>query len=271
MGRLRLPSVVRLAVVVACAIAAMTAVTAGTATSRMTRTGGGNEFKVTSSLDGRSTLPNRIHWLAHPKLSTAQVAKVDFLIDGQVRWTERKAPYEFAQDNGYLITTWLKPGIHRFAARVTDTGGHRVSDTVSARIPPAQAPPKALAHHWKRTLTAADQKKVEFDNPPPKGSWEIVFDQVGIWELDPLGGGTITQYAPHPGVLDVYAPIQMAPDGVGVAKYGHTKIGGYECDPDGPFGSYTWSITGSKLTLTAKKEPCAGRRAILEGVWVRTS
>lgn len=268
MGMLRFRGFVRLAIV-ACAIAAMTNSMAPAAQLRMTWIGGEVAFTVKSSLDGKSTLPNRIHWLAYPKLLTAKVAKVDFLIDGKVRWTERTPPYTFGQDNGYLITTWLTPGSHHFAARVTDTENHSVSDTVTARIQPAQAPPKALAHHWKRTLTAADQNKVEFASPPPKGGWEIVFDQVGIWELDPLGGGTVTQYAAHPGVLDVYAPIQMAPDGAGVAKYGHTKIGGYECGPDGPFGSYTWSIAGSKLTLTAKKEPCAGRRAILEGTWTQ--
>jgi len=63
----------------------------------------------------------------------------------------------------------------------------------------------------------------------------------------------VTEYAAHPGVLDTYAALQMAPDGVGVSKFGHTKIGGYECVPGGPFGSYTWSVSGSKLVAQSEE------------------
>jgi hypothetical protein len=249
----------------AAAVAAILGVTVASPSDATAGAG----FKVTSTLDGLSVLPNRIHWLASPKLPTGEVAEVSFLIDGKVRWIERTAPYTFGQDGGYLITTWLTPGRHSFTARVVDGGGRSVSDTVRARVHPAPPAPEALAHRWKRTVTAADQKKTGFDSPPPAGPWEIVFDGVGIWELDPLGGGLVTEYAAHPGVLDTYAAIQMAPDGVGVSKFGHTKIGGYECVPGGPFGSYTWSVSGSKLVLKAKKELCDGRQAILEGTWTK--
>jgi hypothetical protein len=87
--------------------------------------------------------------------------------------------------------------------------------------------------------------------------------------LDPFGSGTVTEYEAHGESLDVFVPIQMAPDGVGVSKYGHKKIGGYECGPNGPFGSYRWLTSGATLRLIATKELCGGRRAILEGVWKR--
>src|SRR5437763_1116972 len=73
-------------------------------------------------------------------------------------------------------------------------------------------------------------------------------------------------------VIHVYAPIQMAPfsDGRGgVSRFGHHGIGGTDCREDGPFGSYTWSVSGEKLTLTATKEGCGQRRAIWEGTWSR--
>ena len=59
-------------------------------------------FTVRSSLDGKSVLPRRIRWLAIPSLPASKVARVDFLIDGgSVRWTERSAPYSYADDGAY--------------------------------------------------------------------------------------------------------------------------------------------------------------------------
>lgn len=226
-------------------------------------------FKVTSTLDGKTVLPYRTRWLAYPKLPASRVAEVAFLIDGKVRWIEHEAPYTFGEDGGYLITTWLRAGVHRFTTRVTDSRGRRANDNVVARVRAPLSPPGPLGHRWKRTLTSADQDKSGIGDPPPKGHWEIVIDQVGIWELDPHGSGTITQYLARGDRLDVYAPIQLAPDGVGIARYGHSRIGGFECSPSGPFGSYRWSIAGAKLRLAAGKEGCGGRRAILEGTWTR--
>jgi hypothetical protein len=68
--------------------------------------------------------------------------------------------------------------------------------------------------------------------------------------------------------ISVYAPIQMAPFGAaggGVSRLGHHGIGGTDCNYDGPFGSYSWSVSGDRLTLKAAKEPCGDRRAIWEG------
>jgi len=55
-------------------------------------------------------------------------------------------------------------------------------------VHPAPPPPEAWHIAGSERWTAADQKKTGFDSPPPAGPWEIVFDGVGIWELDPLGG-----------------------------------------------------------------------------------
>jgi hypothetical protein len=47
------------------------------------------------------------------------------------------------------------------------------------------------------------------------------------------------------------------------------SIGGTDCNYDGPFGSYSWSVAGDELTLTAGNEGCGNRRAIWEGIWKR--
>src|SRR5439155_25089078 len=103
-------------------------------------------FKVTSTLDGKSVLPLRMHWLAYPKLRPSKVASVDFLIDGKVRWVEHHAPYNYASDDhgrnlGFLITTWLTAGPHRFTVRATDTIARKSTDSVVARVLPAANPP----------------------------------------------------------------------------------------------------------------------------------
>jgi hypothetical protein len=232
------------------------------------------QFKVTSTLDGKRVLPVRMRWIADTQLPAAKVSQVEFLIDGKVRWIEHQAPYSYAggdagRNLGYLITTWLTAGQHRFTVRVTDTGGRKASDTVTARVLPAPEPPAPLKGMWTRAVTDADLKKSDptFGGGPPAGVWKLVFDRVGAWHLDPMQSGVVNQYSVRLGVIHVYAPIAMAPEGIGVSKFGYHGIGPQDCTAAGPFGTYRWSVTGNKLTLTAIHEGCGQRRAIWEGIW----
>lgn len=233
--------------------------------------GATQRFTVTSSLDGKKTLPTRMHWLAYPHGNPGQVARIDFLIDGKLIWSENKAPYTFGGDDtgrnsGFLITTWLKPGMHRFSLRAVDKTGTQATSVVAAAVSAAPAAPAALGGTWTRTVTAADLKKGDSDGPPA-GAWKLIFDHVGAWHLDPLGSGAVNQYLVAANMIHVYAPIWMAPHGI--SRFGHTGLGGNDCTAAGPFGSYTWSVDGDTLTLTAAKEPCGNRRAIWEGTWTR--
>jgi len=231
------------------------------------------QFKVTSTLDDKKVLPLRLRWVVRAQLPAADVSKVDFLIDGKVRWIERNPPYVYGADDngrnqGFLITTWLKPGKHRFTARVTSKSGRKATDTVVARVLPAPKPPAELAGTWTRTVTAADLIKAG-PEPPPAGKWKLVFDRVGAWHLDPKGSGVVNQYDAKLDVIRVYAPIWMAPKGI--SRFGHKGLGGNDCTAAGPFGSYKWSVDGDQLTLDAAKERCGNRRAIWEGIWTRAS
>jgi hypothetical protein len=237
---------------------------------------------VTSTLDGKKVLPIRMRWIAHPGIPVSQVSEVDFLIDSKLRWTESNAPYVYGGDhNGsnesFLFTTWLTPGEHRFTVSVIGTNGKKSADTVTARVLPAPAPPAALAGTWTRILTAQDARKATVGGAPPLGRWKLIFDRVGAWELDPTGGGLVNQYDAEPGIIHVYAPIQMTPPtssvNGGITKDGHhvNTSGATDCTLDGPFGSYKWTVTGTKLTLTAIHEGCSDRGALWEGTWTRTS
>jgi hypothetical protein len=236
-------------------------------------------LKVTSSIDHKTVLPQRLHWLAYTKVPAAQVAEVDFLIDGKLRWIEHFAPYNYASDDfhghlGYLFTSWLAPRKHRFTARVVTKDGQTGTDTVVARVLAAAEPPAKLAGVWTRKVTAEDLKKVDpkFGSGPPAGTWRLVFDRAGAWHLDPLGSGIGNGYGVTGNIIRVYAPIQMAPLINGhttTRRYGHTNIGGVDCREDGPPGSYTWAASGGQLTLHAIREGCGQRRAIWEGTWRR--
>jgi hypothetical protein len=267
----RVLSIGLLAIAVGATCAAAKAVTASTPT-------------VTSTLDGMKVLPVRTRWIAHPRVPTSQVAEVDFLIDGKLRWTEHSAPYVYGGDDngrneGFLFTSWLTPGEHHFTINVIHTDGSTALDTVIARVLPASQPPAALAGAWTRVVTSQDAQKAapQYGGLPPVGTWKLVFDRVGSWELDPQGGGIVNGYDAQPGILHVYAPIQMIPstfNGPGtISMFGHRidAGGGTDCTNAGPFGTYKWTVTAATLTLTAIHEGCPDRGAIWEGTWTRTS
>jgi DNA-binding SARP family transcriptional activator len=241
---------------------------------------------ATSSLDGKTVLPQRTRWVVHPDVPDSAVREVDYIIDGKLRWVERIPPYYFGGDDnganaGYLITTWLSAGEHVFTSQVVSAGGVLATDIVTARVLPAPQPPAALAGRWTRTVTKQDQAKSNLTfgagvgNVPPAGVWRLVFDRTGVWELDPVKTGLVTEYAVVADVLFAYAPITMAPCSdpgpCGVKRFGHLHLGGggVDCTAAGPFGSYRWSVAGARLTLTAIHEPCGQRRAVWEGTWTR--
>lgn len=235
-------------------------------------------LSVTSTLDGVRTLPSRIRWIATPKPSI--VTQVDFLIDGKVIWTEKNPPYVFGGDDdgtnrGYLVTTWLSPGTHRFTVRATGIGGATASRTVTAKVLAAPRPPAALRGTWTRTVTPADLTRAVPENRPPTGQWELVFDNVAAWELDPFGSGRIYQYGVQGKTIDVEAPIEEAPISdtgtTGISRYGHHDLGDSDCNPSGPFGSYRWSVSAKTLTLTPIREGCHGREDVWTGRWTLSS
>jgi hypothetical protein len=261
----------------ACTTSSHPSSTGSTASSSTGQAGGLS--KVTSTLDGMTTLPSRIHWVATPEPSNAIITRVDFLIDGTVTWIEKIPPYVFGGDDsgtnlGYLVTTWLSPGSHTFAVRATGTGSASVTESVTANVGAAPSPPAALRGTWTRTLTSADLTRATPEHNPPAGRWELVFDQVGAWDLDPFGSGRIYQYEVQGDIINVYAPIQEAPvsdTGGGISRYGHHNLGDVDCNPSGPFGSYRWSVSANTLSLTPVQDGCPDRQDVWTGNWTLAS
>jgi hypothetical protein len=238
---------------------------------------------VTSTLDGTKVVPIRSRWIAHPRIPASQVSEVDFLIDGKLSWVDHSAPYVYGGYDGlgYLVTTFLSPGEHRFTVRALESNGASATDTVTSRVLGVPTPPAALAGAWTRVVTTQEvQNAPPQYGPPPVGMWKLVFDRVGAWELAPTHNGVVDEYDAEPGVLHVYASIEMAPlicnlagsvcHG-GVSRFGYHTIAGTDCDWHEPFGTYRWAVTGNTLTLTAIHEGCPDRGDVWEGTWTRTS
>jgi len=240
-------------------------------------------FSVTSSLDGKSVLPHRIAWLAYPSLGRSKVARVDFLIDGRrVRWTERNPPYRYADDGGYLVTSWLTPGRHRFRVRATAKDGSVATNTVVARVSPAPTPPAKLAGTWQRTIdTSSAPKPGSKGNPTstftPSGVYRITFEKRWIKDQFPgkfvypasnkTGHGFIflSDYTFSPRLLHVRGEVIFHPISFKLAE------GGWWCHEGGPAADYRWTVSGRTLTLAPVRgtDGCGIRGFIWTGEWTR--
>jgi hypothetical protein len=161
-------------------LAGVVAVSSGLASSNA------STFTVTSSLDGKTVLPLRSHWIAYPQLdpSQGQVAEVDYFIDGFHAWSARQAPWSFGGDGNSLVTTLLKPGLHTFAVRAITAEDRMANDKASARVIAAPQPPPKLAGAWTRIVAAQDLKK----GPPgpAAGRWTITIASTGATPVSAL-------------------------------------------------------------------------------------
>jgi len=235
-------------------------------------------FKVKSTLDRKTVLPQRIHWLAFPSLPSTQVRQVEFLIDGKVRWVESRAPYTYSDDGGYLVTSWLSPGRHRFTVRATSWTGRRGIATVVARVIPAPSPDASLAGSWQRDVATPVPPGPSYPGDAvPAGTWTLTFDQRWIASrfpgtFDPAtspqtGAGNVLldDYTPGANTLTLYGAVTTGPFNPRVAAGG-----GWWCGPGGPKATYSWSVSDNTLTLTpVAGDACSQRGGIYAGQWTR--
>ena len=220
--------------------------------------GAKQSFKVTSTLDGKKVLPHRIHWFAFPNISASKVAKVDFLIDGKLSWVEHHAPYSYGFNANYLVTSWLKPGLHTFAVQAISTDHRRASTSTTARVLPASPPPADLAGSWNRMLT-----KAEAGTAGPAGLWRLTVNKIGWRFRDPNGRGALVDVAYlSPGLLEARGGI--------ATKNRSPQEGDPWCEEPFQPVRYDWSVAGGTLTLTLTgPKRCDGQSNIWAGNWSR--
>jgi hypothetical protein len=217
-----------------------------------------NQLKVTSSLDGRTVLPHRIHWLARPK-GAAKVVEVDFLIDGKVSWVERNAPYSYGDDGNWLVTSALAPGRHRFTVRAKAAHGITAQRTTIARVLPAMPPPAELAGSWERTVTQEQAGK-----DTPAGTWTISVDTTGWKVKDPQGFSNWIDVAYlSSNLLEARSGIWTQPSGERVQLGGNGWCGDSYAPVD-----YGWAVATDTLTLTLNgPDRCGAADARQDFIW----
>jgi hypothetical protein len=237
---------------------AVTALACLSAVSSALADGAPDTVTVKSSLDGLTTLPVRLHWEATPVAAPAPVTQALFQIDGKDAWLEHNAPYDYGDDGGWLVTTFLKPGTHTFTVRIDTADGHSATDTVTATVSAPPAPPPALAGtKWSRNITSGD-----------KGRWRITTNRVGWLFDDPHGGGQNQDVSyPSRGRVTIRSAIEEP-------ILGQYNRGGAFCgiEPDPPVTySYAVSKHHRRLRLRAigaARNDC--RTGLLQGAWTRT-
>jgi len=203
-------------------------------------------LSVHSTLDGKKVLPHRIHWIARPQIPSRRVVAVDFLIDGKKLWVEHHSPYYYGDDGNYLVTSFIKPGMHTFTVKVLTSDGKRASDTVKARVVPAPAPPQALAGTWKGFVPQGRPPS------PPSGNWRLVIDSVGWHIYDTSGGGNLIDVAyPSDDLVEVRTGMATG--------HPHSDLNGWCNGTPGSAARYHWSVQGADLHFTfAGGKPCPG-------------
>jgi hypothetical protein len=256
------------------------------ATTSLARTS--SSFRTQSTLDGMTVLPHHIRWLGKPNLPPGQIKEVDFLIDGKLGWIEHHAPYVYSSDDpghlGYLVTSWLAPGVHSFEVKAIAKGGRTAVDIVRARVVAPVAPPAALAGTWKRDIpdTSAAPKSGTPGNPTgsftPPGTYAIIFEKRWIRDIQPgkfyrpvsdktgAGWWNESDYVPGLHTFRVWGAVTRFPFNDNLADGG-----GWLCWQDGPAATYTWSVSGDTLTLTpvGGRDACGIRGFIFAGQWTR--
>jgi hypothetical protein len=206
-------------------------------------------FTVTSSLDGKTVLPVRIQWIATPQ-NAQDVTEVDYFIDGYHAWTEHTAPYQYASDGKFLVTTFLKPGqIHTFSVRAVTADNQVATDVVKARVVVPPRPPVRFAGTW------ALKKASHVQRPPlntftitPKG-W--VFGNNNLIDALYLPSGNLVL-----GTIIIDRPEQTDP----------------VCPDQPPLHRWhvAFSADGKTMQLTPLGvDPCLTRAAVLQGTWTR--
>ena len=109
-------------------------------------------FTVSSSITNGSTLAGPVSWVATPSLSAS---KVEFYIDGALRWTESIAPFVFNGDGMQLDTRTLSDGSHLLKAVATATDGTKAEVSSTVTVANGAPPPPSGTSSAGRALYMA--------------------------------------------------------------------------------------------------------------------
>lgn len=144
--------------------------------------------------------------------------------------------------------------------KVVTVDGKTATDTVTATVLVAPAPPPALAGTW----WSFQEQGPPGTNSPPTGYWRLVISKVGWQMYDTAGTGDLLDVAYlSAGLLEVRT---------GMAT-GHPKydLNGWCSNDPGLPVRYRWSVTPKVLSLRfVGGTACPGFNAFVTAAWTRT-
>jgi hypothetical protein len=248
----------------------------------------GTGWRVISTLDGKNVLPVRIAWIAStPGLPRSELKSggISFLVDGKIASFTDEPPYTFPDHGGYLVTSWLKPGLHTFTVRAHAKDGTIMEDNVVARTAATPAPPAKLAGTWVRTVTDTSSAPAmgsagnPNQTPTPAGTYTLTFDSRWIQTHFPgtyvprasfkTGNGFIIDNDWTAGArsFEAWGGVQFK------VLQDIDAEGGWWCNAGGPVAKYSWLVSGKTLTLSpvGGRDACSVRGFIWAGQWTRVS
>lgn len=230
---------------------------------------------VKMTIADHALLTHALPWQVQVNTTAGQtVQEVDFLVDGKQRWVEHEPPYSFDDDSQLLAPWLLGQGKHVLTAHVVTGGGLTADLTAHVVVRTDVSRNRGIAGVYRRTVTRADQRRVApyrvatkgaFGEVPPVGTWTIRIMANGeILGIDPSGNAAdpfIEPFTLSGSTMRVYGPAvwrQPNPDSPSLF-----------CEPEVP-SDYTWTSTGSSLTIRNVQRACADRDIVLVGTWTRS-
>ena len=247
----------------------LAAVVAGLlAVAAVPRAHAAGEWSVTSSITDGATLAAAVQW-------DAQVAgtppggldRVEFLIDGHVRWIEHNPPFVFNNDGNYLYPYLLGRGHHQLVVRAVSTSTEEATATAGVQVTQSTPNiPRPLRRSWKHHVSRStiQHGSLPGDPPLPAGVYRLKLGADGVVAASPPPGpappldGAFT--ATPGGRIDFggslnWLTAQSSADGI--------------CHGTASFSRYRWKIRRRAMVLKVVKDPCHLRAAILAGRWTR--
>lgn len=236
----------------------------GARATKTTRT-----LRVVSSISDGAALSSAVSWTGTPAGVPVQaVDRIEFVIDGRVRWTEHRTPYVFNGNGDELFPWVLGAGAHRLAMRVVTRTGANASTAAAVTVAAPQPIPPEVLGTFTRRVTRADVQRTQafrresVDQVLPAGIWRIRIAPDGVISFgDPRGGGGDEAFTATPGgTLALQGPANwILPP---------SRQGGF-CEVE-PLGAYAWSAVPRTLVLKPHRDRCADRNSMFTGTWKRT-
>ena len=189
---------------------------------------------ISQSVRTGATLTGSIAWSAVP--TSANVSKVEFLIDGALYHTERTPPYGAPCDTCSFDTTNLTNGAHNLTVTTLDADGNTAGTSANVTIDNA---PTCSRTAW-----------------PGSGSAQALVARLSSGETGCLRGGSYSASGPYvldfskPGVSVVSYPGERAVlNGIVVARSGASKVRLADVSIDGDGSQNTIQVYAADFTL----------------------